>query len=143
MAAELGGKQLSTLLESLPGIASVLRSPVADAMVGMIRAGAGLGEFREAEAKELVQYATRRGLMGHEEGDQLLAELKTRGRQPKVKPIKVPKPKKVTKTVKSAPVKKTVVVKKKTTAKKTFVKQTAAKKTAVKKAKKTKTKARR
>ncbi len=136
MAAELGGKQLSTLLESLPGIASVLRSPVADAMVGMIRAGAGLGEFREAEAKELVQYATRRGLMGHEEGDQLLAELKTRGRQPKARPIKVTKPKKV---IKTAPVKKKVVVKKKTTAKKAVVKKTVANKTA----KKSKTKARR
>src|SRR5947209_7452272 len=32
--AELGGSQISSLLEALPGIASVLRSPVADALVG-------------------------------------------------------------------------------------------------------------
>lgn len=93
MAAELGGKQLSTLLESLPGIASVLRSPVADAIVGMIRAGAGLGEFRESEAKELINYATRRGLMGVEEGDQLLEEIKGRGRQTKAKSVKKAKKK--------------------------------------------------
>ncbi len=40
MAAQLGGHQISALLESLPGSASVLRSPVADAIVNMIRAGA-------------------------------------------------------------------------------------------------------
>ena len=74
---------------------------------------------------ELVQYATRRGLMGHEEGDQLLAELKTRGRQPKAKPIKVVKAKPVAKAAKAAPVKKNVVVKKKTTAKKAVAKKTA------------------
>ena len=34
MAAQLRGQQISALLESLPGIASVLRSPVADAIVG-------------------------------------------------------------------------------------------------------------
>jgi hypothetical protein len=62
MAAELGESQLSSLLESVPGLANVLRSPVADAIVHMIRAGAGLGEFRIQDARELVQYATRRGL---------------------------------------------------------------------------------
>ena len=76
MAAQLGGQQISALLESLPGIASVLRSPVADAIVNMIRAGAGLGDFREADANELVQYAVRRGLLGSEEGEELLAEVK-------------------------------------------------------------------
>jgi len=126
MAAELGGKQLSTLLESLPGIASVLRSPVADAIVGMIRAGAGLGEFREAEAKELVNYATRRGLMGVEEGDHLLEEIKGRGKQTKVKAVKKAKKK----AAKSVP-KKTVV----TSAKKVTkaAKQTKSKTKTVKK----------
>lgn len=74
--AELGGKQLSTLLESLPGIASVLRSPVADAIANMIRAGADLGDFREEDVRELVQYATRRGLMGNDEGDQIISDVK-------------------------------------------------------------------
>ena len=46
MARELGGSQISALLESVPGIANVLRSPVADALMGMIRAGAGVAEFR-------------------------------------------------------------------------------------------------
>ena len=76
MAARLGGQQISALLESLPGIASVLRSPVADAIVSTIRAGVGLGDFREGDANELVQFAVRRGLLGSEEGEQLLAEVK-------------------------------------------------------------------
>jgi hypothetical protein len=87
--AEIGGKQLSTLLETLPGIASVLRSPVADALVGMIRAGAGLAEFRESDALELVQYATRRGLMGMDEGDRLVEEVK--GRAKHSVPTKAPR----------------------------------------------------
>ena len=76
MAAQLGGHQISALLESLPGIASVLRSPVADAIVSMIRAGAGLGDFHESDAIELVQYAVRRGLLGSEEGEELLGQIK-------------------------------------------------------------------
>ena len=75
MSAELGGSQLSSLLETVPGLASVLRSPVADAIVNMIRAGAGLGDFRMQDAKELVQYATRRGLIPSAEGSDLLQEL--------------------------------------------------------------------
>ena len=42
VASELAGSQITTLMEALPGIATVLRSPVADAMIGMIRAGARL-----------------------------------------------------------------------------------------------------
>src|SRR2546425_10015178 len=64
MPAELGGSQISSLLESLPGIASVLRSPVADALVKAIRAGAGIGEFVLEDAEELVRYAVRRGPVG-------------------------------------------------------------------------------
>jgi len=75
MTGELGGSQLSSLLEAVPGLASVLRSPVADAMVNMIRAGAGLGEFRLEDARELVQYATRRGLIPTSEGTRLLEEV--------------------------------------------------------------------
>lgn len=75
MPGELGESQLSSLLESVPGLASVLRSPVADAIVNMIRAGAGLGDYREEDARELVQYATRRGLIPQSEGAELIAEL--------------------------------------------------------------------
>ncbi len=83
MAAELGGSQISALLESVPGIASVLRSPVADALVGMMRAGAGLGEFRMEDANELTQYAVRRGLISSDEADRLLKEIKGRRRTPR------------------------------------------------------------
>src|SRR6266571_4607706 len=62
--AELGGSQISSLLEALPGIASVLRSPVADALVKAIRAAAGVGEFTLDDAEELVRYAVRRGRSG-------------------------------------------------------------------------------
>ena len=75
MASELGGSQILTLLETLPGIANVLRSPVADALNNVIRAAARLSEFNVADAEELVRYATRRSLMGQEEGDRLLAEI--------------------------------------------------------------------
>jgi urease accessory protein UreF len=75
VVSELGGAQMSTLLESLPGIANVLRSPVADALVNVMRAAARLTEFDVADAEELVRYATRRGLLGQEEGDRLLAEI--------------------------------------------------------------------
>ena len=75
MASELGGSQILTLLETLPGIANVLRSPVADALNNVIRAAARLSDFNVADAEELVRYATRRSLMGQEEGDRLLAEI--------------------------------------------------------------------
>ena len=74
MASELAGSQITTLMEALPGIATVLRSPVADAMIGMIRAGARLKDFSMAEADELIKYATRRGLLGNDEGERVLAE---------------------------------------------------------------------
>lgn len=76
MVSELGGAQISTLLESLPGIANVLRSPVADALVSVMRAAARLSEFDVADADELVKYATRRGLMADDEGERLMAELR-------------------------------------------------------------------
>jgi hypothetical protein len=75
VVSELGGSQISTLLETLPGIANVLRSPVADALGSVIRAAARVGEFNVADAEELVRYATRRGLLGNDEGDRLLAEV--------------------------------------------------------------------
>jgi hypothetical protein len=75
VVSELGGSQISTLLETLPGIANVLRSPVADALSSVIRAAARVGEFQVADAEELVRYATRRGLLGNDEGDRILAEV--------------------------------------------------------------------
>ena len=75
MVSELGGSQISTLLETLPGIANVLRSPVADALGNVIRAAARLSDFSVADADELIKYATRRGLLGQDEGDRLLAEV--------------------------------------------------------------------
>jgi urease accessory protein UreF len=75
VVSELGGSQISTLLETLPGIANVLRSPVADALGNVIRSAARLTEFSVADAEELVKYATRRNLLGQDEGDRLLAEV--------------------------------------------------------------------
>ena len=75
MASELGNAQISTLLETLPGIANVLRSPVADALLNVIRAAARLTDFAVEDAEELVKYATRRGLLGIEEGDRLLVDV--------------------------------------------------------------------
>jgi hypothetical protein len=75
VVSELGGSQISTLLETLPGIANVLRSPVADALGNVIRAAARLTDFNVADADELVRYATRRGLLGQDEGDRVLAEV--------------------------------------------------------------------
>lgn len=71
---ELGGSQITSLLETLPGIAQVLRSPVADAIVNLIRAGARMQEFQVKDADELVNFAIRRGLLGQSEGDRVLAE---------------------------------------------------------------------
>src|SRR5262245_37323051 len=86
MAPQLGSSQITALLETVPGIASVLRSPVADAVVNLIRAAAGTGEFRADDAHELIQFAVRRGLLGADEGDRVAAEVNElaarRGRAP-------------------------------------------------------------
>src|SRR2546430_17331315 len=92
MPAELGGSQISSLLEALPGIASVLRSPVADALVKAIRAAAGVGEFTMDDAEELVRYAVRRGLIGPEEGDRVLSDIDVPLKS-KVKPVRAARPK--------------------------------------------------
>ena len=98
MPAELGGSQISSLLEALPGIASVLRSPVADALVKAIRGAAGVGEFEFEDAEELIRYAVRRGLIGADEGERVIGDVeeplkaKRKGaRGAKVKPAKPPK----------------------------------------------------
>lgn len=71
---ELGGTQISSLMEVLPGIAQVLRSPVADAIVNLIRAGNRVREFDLADAEEMLKYAVRRNLMAAEESERVLAE---------------------------------------------------------------------
>jgi hypothetical protein len=71
---DLAGTQISNLLETLPGIAQVLRSPVADAFVGMIRAATGEAPFNFADADEILKYAVRRNLMAVEESERILAE---------------------------------------------------------------------
>jgi hypothetical protein len=76
MRGELAGSQISALLEAVPGIANVLRNPVADAIVNMIRAGAGLGEFRIEDVEELVEYAVRRSLIRPDEGQRLRDEVR-------------------------------------------------------------------
>jgi hypothetical protein len=76
MAADLGGSQISALLESVPGIRNVLRSPVADALVNTIRSAAGLRPFAFEDVEELVQYAVRRGLINQAEGDQVIEDVR-------------------------------------------------------------------
>jgi len=75
VATELSSGAISSILESVPGIAHVLRSPVADAMVNLSRAAAGVGPFRIQDARELIKYAVRRGLIGSDEGDRVSAEV--------------------------------------------------------------------
>lgn len=89
--AELGGSQISALLESVPGIAKVLRSPVADALVSMIRAGAGLGDFRLADVDELMQYSVRRGLISADEAERLTEEVRGAGRGGRSRAAKKPR----------------------------------------------------
>ena len=75
MPTELSSGAISSILESVPGIAHVLRSPVADAMVNLSRAAAGLAPFRPDDALELIRYAVRRGLIGSDEGDRVTGEI--------------------------------------------------------------------
>jgi len=104
MPAELGGSQISSLLEALPGIASVLRSPVADSLVKAIRGAAGVGEFTFEDAEELIRYAVRRGLIGADEGERVLSDVeealkakRKAARGAKVKPAKPQRKAKATK----------------------------------------------
>lgn len=71
---DLSGTQISSLLETLPGIAQVLRSPVADAFIGLIRAGTRQAEFDLGDAEEVMRYAVRRNLISADESEQILAE---------------------------------------------------------------------
>lgn len=75
MASELGSSQISSLMETLPGIAHVLRSPVADAIVHLSRAAARLEDYRISDTEELVRYAVRRSLLSSDEADRVLADV--------------------------------------------------------------------
>jgi hypothetical protein len=87
-------------MEALPGIAAVLRSPVANAMVAISRAAAGLEEFQLSHGEELLRFGVRRNLLTPEEVDKVLDELRevVSKRPPKPvvpqakKPLLPPKP---------------------------------------------------
>ncbi len=91
---ELAAPQISSLMEALPGIAAVLRSPVANAMVALSRAAAGLEEFQLSHGEELLRFGVRRNLLTPEEVDKVLDELRdVAASRPKPPP---PPPKKPT-----------------------------------------------
>jgi len=75
MATELSSGAISSILEAVPGIATVLRSPVADAIVNLAKSGCGLQPFDPKDAHELIKYAVRRGLIRSDEGDRVAAEV--------------------------------------------------------------------
>jgi len=75
VATELSPGNITSILEAVPGIATVLRSPVADAIVNLSRAAAGLTPFDKKDAHELIRYAVRRGLIRSEEGDRVANEI--------------------------------------------------------------------
>ena len=93
---ELAAPQISSLMEALPGIAAVLRSPVANAMVALTRAAADLEEFQLADAEELLRFGVRRNLLTPEEVDKVLEELREvaakRPHPPQPKKAPPPKP---------------------------------------------------
>lgn len=92
---ELAAPQISSLMEALPGIAAVLRSPVANAIVSLSRAAAGLEEFDATHAEELLRFGGRRNLLTQEEIDSVIEELRVvTASRPKKPEVVVEKPKK-------------------------------------------------
>ena len=75
MATELSSGAISSILEAVPGIATVLRSPIADAIVNLSRSAADITPFDPKDAHELIRYAVRRGLIRSDEGDRVAAEI--------------------------------------------------------------------
>jgi len=76
VVTELGGTQITSLMEVLPGIAQVLRSPVADAIVSLIRTASKVPQFELSAADEILKFAVRRNLMATEESERVLAEVR-------------------------------------------------------------------
>lgn len=87
---ELAAPQISSLMEALPGIAAVLRSPVATAMVDLSRAAAGLGDFRVADAEELLRFGVRRNLLDENEVERVIEELRAAGDRKLPRAVKEP-----------------------------------------------------
>jgi hypothetical protein len=75
VATELSSGAISSILEAVPGIATVLRSPIADAIVNLSRSAADITPFDPKDAHELIRYAVRRGLIRSDEGDRVAAEI--------------------------------------------------------------------
>ncbi len=75
MSTELSSGAISSILEAVPGIATVLRSPVADAIVNLSRAACGAQPFNPKDAHELIKFAVRRGLIRVSEGERVSAEV--------------------------------------------------------------------
>ncbi|MFI5213658.1 MAG: hypothetical protein ACHQU8_03895 [Gemmatimonadales bacterium] len=75
MATELSSGAMASILEAVPGIATVLRSPIADAIVNLSRAAAGIIPFDQKDSQEMLRYAVRRGLIRSDEGDRVAAEI--------------------------------------------------------------------
>lgn len=75
MATELSSGAISSILEAVPGIATVLRSPIADAIVNLSRSAADITPFDPKDAHELIRYAVRRGLIRSDEGDRVATEI--------------------------------------------------------------------
>jgi hypothetical protein len=75
VATELSSTTITNILEAVPGIKTVLRSPAADAMVNLTRAAAGIGVFDTKDARELMRFAFRRGLINSDEHDRVLVEV--------------------------------------------------------------------
>jgi hypothetical protein len=104
VVTELGGTQISSLMEVLPGIAQVLRSPVADAIVNLIRAACRVREFDLADADEMLKFAVRRNLMSADESERVLAEARAFVLKRAERAAEREKPKKpVTKAVRPKP----------------------------------------
>lgn len=103
MATELGGTQISSLMEVLPGIAQVLRSPVADAIVNLIRAACRVREFDLADADEMLKFAVRRNLMAQEESERVLAEARAIVQKRAERALERDKPKKPAAVAKPKP----------------------------------------
>jgi hypothetical protein len=92
MATELSSGAITNILEAVPGIATVLRSPVADAIVNLSRAAAGVIPFDKKDAHELIKYAVRRGLIRSDEGDRVAAEVDGAPKRPIALPAPAKKP---------------------------------------------------
>jgi len=99
-------------MEVLPGIAQVLRSPVADAIVNLIRAACRAREFDLADADEMLKFAVRRNLMAQEESERVLAEARAIVQKRAERALEREKPKKPVAAAKSRPKAKAKVAKK-------------------------------